>query len=115
MVKEKEGGRRDRGVMDERWMKSLRFGIHITTCDQRGSARHGMVSTASGVVSRILFGVLDSCSSDGPRSLDLRVNAHVISNSRAYLVTPAAPASTRGGLKSSLAARAWWDTGCHFP
>lgn len=31
------------------------------------------------------------------------------------MVTLATPASTRGGLKSSLAARAWWDTGCHFP
>lgn len=31
------------------------------------------------------------------------------------VVTPATPASTRGGLKSSLAARAWCDTGCHFP
>lgn len=83
--------------------------------DQRGPARHGMVSTASGVVSRILFGVLDNCSSDGPRSLDLRVSARVISNSRVNVVTAATPAGTRGGLKSSLAARAWCDTGCHFP
>jgi hypothetical protein len=89
--------------------------IIAQACDHHGPARHGMVSTASGVVSRILFGVLDSCSSDGPWSLDVRVNAHVISNSRASLVTQAVPAGTRGGLKSSLAARAWWDTGCHFP